>query len=93
MKLNSNIKLINQINGMKSKKPIKSEMIAREHARRSIVVTESIKKGDKFVENILTYKDQEMEYRLNIETSFRKKIKRFAKRPYFRMGTQNDAKD
>lgn len=56
MKLHSNIKLINQINGMKSKKPIKSEMIAREHARRSIVVTESIKKGDKFVENILTYK-------------------------------------
>ncbi len=55
-KLNSNLKLINQINGIKSKKPIKSELIAREHARRSIVVKEDIKKGDEFVENMLTYK-------------------------------------
>lgn len=38
------------------KQPIESEAVARQHARRSIVLTTGVKKGQKLTENNLTYK-------------------------------------
>ena len=55
-KFQENIKFISKINGMKNKQPIISESPARKEARRSIVASKNIKKGEIITENHLTYK-------------------------------------
>jgi len=55
-KFNKNIKTINTVLGNKTKTPISSELIARKNARRSIVVSKKIEKGNFFNEKFLTYK-------------------------------------
>tara|TARA_Y100000816_G_C26081652_1_gene570150 strand:+ start:830 stop:1855 length:1026 start_codon:yes stop_codon:yes gene_type:complete len=55
----NNIKLINETNGKKNKDVVSSEYSSRKNARRSIVVSKSLMKGDTFNEQNLTYKRPE----------------------------------
>ena len=54
--LNKNLDILEQIMGMKVKKPIESELNARKYARRSIVAKIDIKKGDVLKLDMLTFK-------------------------------------
>lgn len=52
----TNINFLSKIRGMKNKQPLICESSARRGARRSIVVTKDIKKGEVITEDILTFK-------------------------------------
>lgn len=54
--LNNNLNIIEKILGDAIKRPIKSEMRARDYARRSIVANVNISKGEKINSDMLTYK-------------------------------------
>ena len=51
-----NLKKINLLLGESEKKPIKSEFISRKNARRSIVLTKNLAKGDQITKNSITTK-------------------------------------
>ena len=51
-----NIDFLSQINGMKIKQPLICESSARREARRSIVITRDIKKGETITEKDVTFK-------------------------------------
>ena len=52
----TNIGFLSQINGMKNKQPLISESRAKRDARKSIVITKDIKKGDVITLDVLTFK-------------------------------------
>ena len=55
-KFHNNLNLINEVNGDKEKKCLSVEEVARTNARRSIVVSKYIEKGETLDETNLTYK-------------------------------------
>lgn len=55
----NNIKIINEVSGSKKKKSIPSEYLSRKNARRSIVISKPLSKGDILTETNLTYKRPE----------------------------------
>ena len=55
-KFKENIAFINNLKGMKNKQPLICEASARKEARRSIVASEDIKKGEKIIPEMLTFK-------------------------------------
>lgn len=52
----TNIGFLSQIKGMKNKQPLISESLARSNARKSIVVTKDIKRGDVITVDMLAFK-------------------------------------
>ena len=53
---NENIELINKIKGKKVKQPLVCEFSSRKEARRSIVASKDIKKGEKITKDNITFK-------------------------------------
>lgn len=53
---NENIELINKIKGKKVKQPLVCESSSRKEARRSIVASKDIKKGEKITKDNITFK-------------------------------------
>ena len=53
---NENIELINKIKGKKVKQPLVCESLSRKEARRSIVASKNIKKGEKITKDNITFK-------------------------------------
>ena len=53
---NENIELINKIKGKKVKQPLVCESLSRKEARRSIVASKDIKKGEEITRNNITFK-------------------------------------
>lgn len=51
-----NIELLNTIKGEFEKRPMECEMAARKQARRSVVLTEDVKKGTVITKELLTFK-------------------------------------
>jgi sialic acid synthase SpsE len=58
-KLTNNLLFVHKALGSKIKKPLASEQVSRENARRSIVISKDIKKGELISEDSLTYKRPE----------------------------------
>lgn len=56
MMFKSNVGFLSRISGMKNKQPLICESSAKKEARRSIVVTKDIKKGDVITSEELTFK-------------------------------------
>ncbi len=56
VKFRKNVSFLNRINGMKNKQPLICESSARKEARRSIVASRDIKKGEKITEDDVTFK-------------------------------------
>ena len=56
IKFKKNVDFISKINGMKNKQPLICESSARKEARRSIVTTRDVKKGEKLTYGDLTFK-------------------------------------
>lgn len=55
-KFRDNVRFLAQINGMKNKQPLICESSARKEARRSIVASRDIKKGEEISDEDLTFK-------------------------------------
>lgn len=53
---NENIELINKIKGKKVKQPLVCESLSRKEARRSIVASKDIKKGEEITKDNITFK-------------------------------------
>lgn len=53
---NENIELINKIKGKKVKQPLVCESLSRKEARRSIVASKDIKKGEEIIKDNITFK-------------------------------------
>ena len=56
MVFKTNIGFLSQIKGMKNKQPLICESSAKRDARKSIVITRDIKKGDVITSDLLTFK-------------------------------------
>ena len=52
----TNVRFLSQISGMRNKQPLISESSAKREARRSIVTTSDIKKGDIIASDLITFK-------------------------------------